>query len=81
VDIRAGCCDRYLDINEEEQEDISKNCAMMSFMMFHLEGFWELRNTYSILVGQPKGKKLLGEYRSYWGVSEGYIQSRVERAL
>jgi hypothetical protein len=54
-----------LDINEKEQEDILKNCTKMSFMMFHLEGFWELRNKYSVLVGQPKGKRLLGEYRSY----------------
>jgi len=54
---------------------------MMRFMMFHLEGFWALRNTYSVLVGQPKGKRLFGEFRRYYGVPEGCIQSRVERSL
>jgi hypothetical protein len=33
---------------------------MMSFMMFHLEGFWEVRNIYIVLVGNLKGRDCLG---------------------
>jgi hypothetical protein len=56
-----------------------------SFMLFNLERLWEVINAYSVLVGKPKGKRVLGcnvstSLKEIVCESVDCIQSRVRRS-
>jgi len=81
--LRTGCCERYLGHKwERTRRYFGKlyNDELHDVSSGRLPGV-EKYVRYSVLVRQPKGKRLLGEYRRYYCVPEGCIQSRVEKSL